>query len=188
MYSLGEIRVGHVVEIDGTPFLVTFANHAKQARGAGVLKTKMKNLLNGSVISKTFQGNDKLKPADVGYIKAQYLYKDAEGYQFLHNETFEGFVIPDDVVGDDHVFLIEGNDYDIQQFDEKPISINWPINMVFDIVSTPPGVKGDTAQGGTKPAELSNGLTVLVPLFVDTGDSVRVDTRTRQYMERVQKS
>jgi len=187
MYSLGEIRVGHVVEIEGVPFLVTFANHAKQARGAGVLKTKMKNLLNGAVTPKTFQGNDKLKPADVGYIKAQYLYKDSEGYQFLHNETFEQFIITEDVVGEDSVFLVEGNDYDIQQFDENPISINWPVNMVFKIVETPPGVKGDTAQGGTKPAQLENGLTVLVPLFVDTDENVRVDTRTRQYLERVQK-
>ena len=187
MYSLGEIRVGHVVEIDGTPFLVTSAVHAKQARGSGVLKTKIKNLLNGSVIPKTFQGNDKLKPADVGYIKAQYLYKDAEGYQFLHNETFEQFMILVDVVGDDSVFMVEGVDYDIQQFDENPISINFPVNMVFKIVETPPGVKGDTAQGGTKPAKLENGLTVLVPLFVDTDENVRIDTRTRQYLERVQK-
>lgn len=187
MYSLGEIRVGHVVEIDGTPFLVTSAVHAKQARGAGVLKTKIKNLLNGSVIPKTFQGNDKLKPADVGYIKAQYLYKDAEGFQFLHNETFEQFVIPADIVGEDSVFMVEGVDYDIQQFDENPISINFPVSMVFKIIETPPGVKGDTAQGGTKPAQLENGLTVLVPLFVDTDENVRVDTRTRQYIERVQK-
>ena len=186
MYSLGELRVGHVVEIDGTPFLVTEAQHSKQARGAGVLKTKIKNLITGAVIPRSFQGNDKLKPADVGYFKAQYLYKDGEGFQFLHNETFEPFAIGDDVLGNDDVFLVEGEDYDIQQFDETPISINFPVNMVFEILSTPPGVKGDTAQGGTKPAELENGLTVLVPLFVDPGEKARVDTRTRSYMERVQ--
>lgn len=186
MYSLGEIRVGHVVEINETPFLVTEANHAKQARGAGVLKTKVKNLITGAVLPKTFQGNDKLKPADVGYFKAQYLYKDADGYQFLHNETFEGFSIGDYVIGENSVFLVEGNDYDIQQFDDTPISINWPISMIFTVVSTPPGVKGDTAQGGTKPAELDNGISVLVPLFVEIDQKIKVDTRTRSYVERVQ--
>lgn len=186
MYSLGEIRVGHVVEIDATPFLVTYAQHSKQARGAGVLKTKIKNLLTGAVVPKSFQGNDKLKPADVGYFKAQYLYKDSDGFQFLHNETFEQFAIENEIIGEDEGFLVEGEDYDIKHFDEKPIAVNFPITMVFKVVETPPGVKGDTAQGGTKPAKLENGLTVLVPLFVDIDENVRVDTRTREYMERVQ--
>lgn len=187
MYSIGEVRVGHVVEIDGVPFLVTESIHAKQARGAGVLKTKVKNLITGAVLPKTFQGNEKLKPADVGYFKAQYLYKDAEGFQFLHNETFEGFVIANDVIGNNDVFLVEGEDYDIQQFDETPISINWPINMIFKVVATPPGVKGDTAQGGgNKPAELENGITVQVPPFVDIDQNIKIDTRNRSYIERVQ--
>jgi elongation factor P len=187
MYSLGEIRVGQVVVLEGEPFLVTYAQHSKQARGAGVLKTKVKNLLTGSVIPKTFQGNDKLAPADVGYFKAQYLYKDADGYQFLHNETYEQFVIDEELMGDDALFLVEGEDYDIRHFEEKPISVSFPLNMLYEVTETPPGVKGDTAQGGTKPATLSNGITVNVPLFVDIGEMIRIDTRTREYLERVQK-
>jgi len=186
MYSIGEVRVGHVIVLDGDPYLVTSSVHAKQARGSGVLKTKVKNLITGNVLPKTFHGNDKLQPADVGYFKAQYLYKDSEGFQFLHNETFEQFSIESEVIGDDEVFLVEGNDYDIQHFDEKPISVNFPINMVYEITETPPGVKGDTAQGGTKPATLTNGLVVNVPLFVKEGASIRIDTRTREYLERVQ--
>ena len=147
----------------------------------------MKNLISGKVIPRTFQGNDKLAPADVGYFKAQYLYKDGEGYQFLHNITYEPFVIEDEIIGEDFCFLVEGEDYDIQHFDEKPISVLFPVNMVFKVLETPPGVKGDTAQGGTKPAELENGISVLVPLFVNPDDMVRVDTRTREYVERVQK-
>ena len=187
MYSIGEVRVGHVIVLDGDPYLVTSSVHAKQARGAGVLKTKVKNLITGSVLPKTFHGSDKLQPADVGYFKSQYLYKDSEGFQFLHNETFEQFALDADVVGEDDVFLVEGEDYDIQQFDENPISINFPINIVYEITETPPGVKGDTAQGGTKPAILENGITVNVPLFVEQGASIRIDTRTREYLERVQK-
>lgn len=187
MYSLGEIRVGQVVVLEGEPCLVTYAQHSKQARGAGVLKTKVKNLITGSVIPKTFQGNDKLAPADVGYFKAQYLYKDGEGYQFLHNESYEQFSLDEEIMGEDSVFLVEGEDYDIQHFEEKPISVNFPITMVYEITETPPGVKGDTAQGGTKPATLSNGVVVNVPLFVELGSSIKIDTRTREYIERVQK-
>lgn len=187
MYSIGEVRVGHVIVLDGDPYVVTSSVHAKQARGSGVLKTKVKNLITGAVLPKTFHGNDKLQPADVGYFKAQYLYKDTDGFQFLHNETFEQFSIDEDIIGEDAVFLVEGNDYDIQQFDEKPISVNFPLNLVYEITETPPGVKGDTAQGGTKPATLTNGLIVNVPLFVTPGSFIKIDTRTREYMERVQK-
>ncbi len=187
MYSLGEIRVGQVVVIDEEPYLVTYAQHSKQARGAGVLKTKVKNLITGSVLPKTFQGNEKLAPADVGYFKAQYLYKDGEGYQFLHNETYEQFVIDQELMEEDFVFLVEGDSYDIRHFEEKPISVHFPITMVYEVIETPPGVKGDTAQGGTKPAVLENGITVNVPLFVEQGSSIKIDTRTRDYIERVQK-
>ncbi len=187
MYSIGEVRVGHVVVLDGDPYLVTSSVHAKQARGSGVLKTKVKNLITGSVLPKTFHGNDKLQPADVGYFKAQYLYKDAEGFQFLHNETFEQFSIDAEIIGDDEVFLVEGDNYDVQQFEEKPISVNFPITMEYEITETPPGVKGNTAQGGTKPAILSNGISVLVPLFVEQGSHIKIDIRTREYLERVQK-
>jgi elongation factor P len=185
MYSLGEIRVGHVIEIDNIPFLVTDCNHAKQARGAGVLKTKVKNLITGAVLPKTFQGNEKLTPAVVGYFNAQYLYKDSDGYQFLDNETFEQFILSKDIVGEDNVFLIEGDDYDIKRYEDNPISIQFPIHMEFKIVETTPGVKGDTAQGGTKPAVLENGITVLVPLFVESDSKIKIDTRTRTYIERV---
>lgn len=186
MFSIGEIRPGHTVVIDSEPFLVTKAIHSKQARGGGVLKTTLKNLKTGATIPKTFQGNEKLEPANVGYFKAQYLFADDSGYNFMREDDYEQFAIPADNLEEEAPFLIEGETYDIQHFEQNPISVNLPVNMVFEVIETPPGVKGDTAQGGTKPATLNNGLVVQVPLFVAEGDKVRIDTREQKFMQRVQ--
>ena len=186
MYSLGEIRPGHTISIDGEPYLVTKAIHSKQARGAGVLKTTVKNIKTGKSVPMTFQGNDKITPADVGFFKAQYLFGDDEGFHFMNEEDYEQFTISAEVIDDNDVFLVEGESVDIQHYENTPINIQLPPNLIFEVTETVPGVKGDTAQGGTKPATLSNGLVVQVPLFVKEGEKVRVDTRTKEYMERVQ--
>lgn len=187
MYSLGELRVGHTVVIDGEPLLVTTCQHSKQARGAGVLKTTMKNLKTGAVTPKTFQGNDKLQPADVGYFKGQYLYKSGEDYEFMNSETYDQFLISADIFGDDAVYLKEGEEYDIQHFEEQPLRVQFPISLTFQVTETPPGVKGDTAQGGTKPATLNNGVVVQVPLFVNPEDTIQINTETREFQKRIQK-
>lgn len=186
MYSLGELRVGHVVNIDDTPFLVTYCQHSKQARGAGVLKTTLKNLKTGTSIPKTFQGNEKLEPADVGYFKAQYLYKNGENYEFMRNDTYEQFFIQSDIIEEKSYFLVEGLEYDVQYFEENPISILLPKTMQFTVKETVPGVKGDTAQGGTKPATLDNGLVVQVPLFVNESDIIQINTDTKEFQKRIQ--
>lgn len=186
MYSIGEIRTGQTLSIDGEPYLVTKAIHAKQARGAGVLKTTMKNLKTGNTIPMTFQGNEKLAPADVGFFKAQFLFNDDEGYHFMKEDDYEQFAINEDIIGENSMFLVEGESVDIQHYESMPINIRLAPTLIFPVVETVPGVKGDTAQGGTKPATLSNGLVVLVPLFVKEGDNVRVNTDTQEYMERVQ--
>lgn len=187
MYSLGELRVGHAIQIDGEPFLVTTCHHSKQARGAGVLKTTIKNLKTGATIPRTFQGNDKIQPADVGYCKAQFLYKNGDDYEFMHNETYDQFVISADVLGDNACFLKEGEDFDVQRFEELPIGVRFPMSLEFEVMETVPGVKGDTAQGGSKPATLSNGLVIQVPLFVDEGETVQINTETREFQKRIQK-
>jgi len=187
MYSLGELRVGHTVVIDGEPFLVTACQHSKQARGAGVLKTSMKNLKTGAVVPKTFQGNEKLPPADVGYFKAQYLYTDGQEYTFMNDETYEQFAITKSLLGDDVIFLKEGVSFDIQHFEEMPIRVQFPPSMTFTVAETVPGVKGDTATGGSKPATLDNGLTIQVPLFVSEDDQVAINTETKEFQKRIQK-
>lgn len=185
MYSIGEIRPGQTVSIDGEPYLVIKAIHAKQARGAGVLKTTMKNIKTSKTLPMTFQGNEKLAPAEVGFFKAQYLFKDDEGFHFMNEEDYEQFTLDAEIIDENDVFLVEGESLDIQHFENTPINIQLPPNLVFEVTETVPGVRGDTAQGGSKPATLSNGLVVQVPLFVKEGDKIKVDTRTKEYMERV---
>lgn len=187
MYSLGELRVGHAIVLDGEPFLVTTCQHSKQARGAGVLKTTVKNLKTGATIPKTFQGNDKLQPAEVGYFKAQFLYNNGEDYEFMNNDNYDQFVISADILGDDAPLLQEGEDFDIQHFEGQPIRVNFPVSLQFAVKETVPGVKGDTAQGGTKPATLENGIIVSVPLFVNEGDIVQINTDTKEFQKRIQK-
>lgn len=186
MLSIGEVRAGQTVVVDGEPYLVVKFQHSKQARGAGVLKTTLKNLNTGATIPKTFQGNEKLEPANVGYFKAQFLFADDENAHFMREDDFEQFAIAAENLEEELLFLSEGETYDIQHFEDKPISVNLPITMTFEVMETPPGVKGDTAQGGTKPATLGNGLIIQVPLFVDEGEKIKIDTRTRKFLQRIQ--
>ncbi len=186
MLSIGEVRPGHTVVLDGEPYLVIKAIHSKQARGGGVLKTTVKNLKTGASLPKTFQGNEKLEPADVGYFKAQFLFGDNESQNFMREDDYEQFAIPTENLEEEVPFLVEGETYDIQHFENNPISVQLPVSMVFAVIETPPGVKGDTAQGGTKPATLDNGIIVQVPLFVSEGDKIKVDTREKKFLQRIQ--
>jgi len=186
MFSIGEARVGQTIVLDNEPFLITKAEHSKQARGGGVLRTSLKNLKTNNTIAKTFQGNDKLKPADVGYFKAQFLFCDHQNYYFMKEDDFEQFSLLKENISEQIPFLTEGETFDIQHFDNTPLNINLPVNMIFSVQETVPGVKGDTAQGGSKPATLENGLTIQVPLFVNEKDKIKIDTRTKKFLQRIQ--
>lgn len=185
MYVIAELKPGRAVVVDGDPYLITWSQFSKSARQGGVMATKMKNLKSGSVIQKTFQGNDKLEPADVGFRKVQYLYGGDGSYTFMDLNTYDQFELSSDVVGDAAGFLIDGQEVDAMVFEENPIAIQLPATIEMQVKETVPGVKGDTAQGGTKPATLASGLTVNVPLFINEGDTVKVNTETKEYMERV---
>lgn len=185
MYSIGELRVGKAILVDGEPFIITSAQHSKKARAGGVCKTKLRNLKTGANVQKTFQGNDKLKPADVGYRKCQFLYSDGGEYHFMNNETFEQFSFMADDLGDQTNFLVDGNDVDVLTFEETPIGLQLPPKVVLEVVQTDPGVKGDTASGGSKPATMNTGYVLQVPLFMKEGDKVRVNTESGEYVERV---
>ena len=149
------------------------------------MATKMRNLKTGAVIQKTFQGNDKLEPADVGYRKVQYLYSDGSVYTFMDLNSYEQFELQADSVGDMSKYLVDGQEADALVFEEKPIGLQLPPTIDLKVIETSPGVKGDTAQGGTKPAKLESGVSVNVPLFVNEEDTVKVNTDSGEYMERV---
>lgn len=185
MYSITDLKTGVYVELDGEPFQVLDYQHSKQARQGGVMRTTLRNLLTGNVMERTFKGSDKVAPAEVNYQKCQYLYPEGESFAFMNNESYEQFSLTKAQLGEKGVYLTEGTDVDVQMYKGQPININLPPNLPFTVVETVPGVKGDNATGGSKPAKLNTGITVSVPLFIKEGDRVRVDTRTGAYMERV---
>ena len=184
MLSISQIRTGKIILLDGDPYVVLKDVFAKQARGAGVMKTIVRNLKTGSTINKSFQGNDKVEEADVGFQKCQYMYNDGENYFFMNNESFEQFELSKEMLGDQIYFLLDGTDVDIRFFESQPISVNLPPKVVLEVADTDPGVRGDTASGGSKPATLETGLVLQVPLFVKIGDRLRGNTDTQEYVER----
>jgi elongation factor P len=185
MYTLAELKPGRTVVVDGDPYLITWSKFSKQGRQGGVMATKIKNLKTGALIQRTFQGSDKIEPADVGYRKAQFLYHDGSGFAFMDLNSYEQFSLDSESIGDLKKYLSEGAEVDAMIFEGKPIGVKLPPTVNLEVAETSPGVKGDTATGGTKPATLSSGLTVQVPLFIHEGDTVKVNTETGVYMERV---
>lgn len=185
MYSISQLKSGVAIILDGEPFVITKSEFSKQARQGGTMKTTMRNLKTGANVQRTFSGNDKLEPADLVRARCQYLYDDGTKCHFMHTETYDQFEISEEMLGDKKLYLLEGGNVDIQFFEDKPIGVDIPPKVVLKVVETPPGVKGDTAQGGgSKPAKLETGLTVTVPLFIKEGDSIRVNTEAGTYVER----
>ncbi len=184
MYSIAQLKPGVAIIHNGEPYVITKSEFSKQARQGGKNNTTMRNLKTGSNIQYTFAGSDRAEPADLMKAKCQYLYSDGSSCHFMHNENFEQFEIPESMIGEQKVYLLEGQNVDIQFFEEKPIGVELPPKVTLKVIETPPGVKGDTAQGGSKPAKLETGATVQVPLFIKEGDSIRVNTEEGTYVER----
>jgi elongation factor P len=186
MYVIADLKPGRAVVLDGTPYLITWSQFSKSARQGGVMATKLKNLKTGNIMQKTFQGNDKLEPADLGYRRVQFLYRDDSGCTFMNLTTYDQFTLPEETVGDASAYLVDGQECDALVFEEKAMGINLPPTVDLKVTETIPGVKGDTAQGGNKPATLESGATVNVPLFINEGDVIRVNTETGEYKSRVE--
>ncbi len=184
MYTITDLKVGTKVIIDGDPYAVTFSQHSKQGRGGAVMRTKLKNLISGNTISKTFQGADKIEPAELSHKSAQFLYLDDEKAFFMDNTNFEQFELPVANLSDQVGFLVENSPLEIQYFDDKPISIELPIKMTFEVTDAPPGVRGNSAGSVTKMVKISTGGQIAVPLFIKPGDKIVIDTRTNEYIER----
>ena len=184
MLSLNEIKLGKVLQINNEPFIVVKAEHHKMGRGGAVLKTKLKSLLSGNVVERTWQGNDKADEAEVEKKAANFLYKDETFAYFMDNTDFEQFSLPLDQLGDQDKFLKEDTPVDVLYFQNKAMSIKLPIKMTFKVTSAPPGVRGNSAGNVMKTVEIETGASLPVPMFINNGDIIRVNTESGDYVER----
>jgi elongation factor P len=184
MLSINDLKIGTKIIFNRSPFTVTFAQHSKLGRGGGILRAKIKNLIDGSTIDHTFAGAEKIEEAELETKKAQYLYHDNEQYHFMDSVSFEQFALTKKQIGNLAKFLKENSDVDLLYFNDEPINIQLPIKMTFEVTYTEPGFRGNTASTVTKPAALETGAQVNVPIFIKNGDKIVLDTRTGDYVER----
>lgn len=185
MYSTQDFRNGLKIEYEGEPYLIVEFQHVKPGKGGAFVRTKIKNLLTGRVLDPTFKSGDKVGKPDMDDKEMQFLYKDGEHYTFMDNTSYEQVMIDSDVVSDAAKWLKENTDTEVMFWNGKPIGVSLPNFVELKITECEPGVRGDTAQGATKPAMLETGASVNVPLFVNEGETIKIDTRTATYVERV---
>jgi elongation factor P len=185
MISAGDFRKGITVEIDGQVWSITDFQHVKPGKGAAFVRTRLKNVMTGAVLERTFNPTDKHPRAHIETKEMQYLYSDGSLYYFMDTETYEQLPLNFDQVEDAINFIVENQNVKVRFFKESPFSVEAPNFVELAITETEPGFKGDTATGTTKPATLETGYKINVPLFVNEGDRIRVDTRSGEYMERV---
>lgn len=184
MYQPTDLKKGVVCQIDGKPYRVIDYGQKVMGRGGSIVNVKLKNLIDGSVIPKTFKGQDKIETAEVSNKTVQYLYSDGETYYFMDPETFEQFELSSDTVDEAKSYLKEGDSLTLQFFGERIINVELPKNLFLEVTYTEDVVKGDTTSSVLKDATLETGLTVKVPSFIKTGDVISVDTGTGEYRER----
>jgi elongation factor P len=181
-----DLKVGKKILVDGNPFEVIKSEHLKVAMGKGMVKSILLNLLTGATVPRTFREVDKFEDADITYATTEFQYSDADAFHFMNVDTFETIDLSVNAIGDRKYFLVEGDRVIIMEWNGRPINVELGPVTVLTVTETQPGERGDTATGGKKPATLSTGLTVQVPLFIKVGDRLRVDTRTHEYLSRTQ--
>jgi elongation factor P len=186
LLTITELKPGRAVVLDGEPFIVVSSQFGRKSQSKANMQCKLRNLKNGSVVARNFQGSETIEPADVGYRRVQYLYKDATGYGFMDLQTYDQFSLSEEIIGDAGKYLVEGGEVDALVFDEKPIAIELKSTVELKVIETSPGVRGDTATGGNKAAVLESGLQVNVPLFINEGDKLKINTETGAYMSRAE--
>ena len=185
MISAGDFRNGVTLEIDGQVVQILEFQHVKPGKGAAFVRTKLKNVINGGVVERTFRPTEKFPAARIDRVDMQYLYADGELFNFMNQETYDQVALNKDIIGDALKFVKENEIVKICSYNGKVFSVEPPLFVELEITNTEPGFKGDTAQGATKPATVETGATVYVPLFVDNGDKIKIDTRTGEYLSRV---
>lgn len=185
MITPNQFRRGAKIEVDGAPYSVVEFQHIKCGRGGATVRTKLKSLLNGSVIERTFKSDEKIKQPDFEEKEMQYLYNDTENYNFMDTETYEQITMSESDIGDAVLFMPENINVRVLVHNGNPIGVELPTFVELEVIETDPGLKGDTVSGGNKPAKLSTGGVVNVPLFIAQGEILKIDTRDGgSYIER----
>ncbi|HIV11674.1 MAG TPA: elongation factor P [Candidatus Pullilachnospira stercoravium] len=185
MISAGDFRNGVTLEIDGNVVQILEFQHVKPGKGAAFVRTKLKNVISGGVVEKTFRPTEKFPQARIDRVDMQYLYNDGDLYYFMNNETYDQIAINQDTLGDALKFVKENEMVKVCSYNGNVFAVEPPLFVELEITETEPGFKGDTAQGATKPAIVETGAQVNVPLFVEQGDKIKIDTRTGEYLSRV---
>ena len=185
MIDAGSFRNGITVEIDGQVLQIVEFQHVKPGKGAAFVRTKLKNVINGGVVERSFRPTEKFPAAHIDRVDMQYLYADGDQYNFMNTETYDQISLTQDVVGDAMKFVKENDICKICSYQGNVYSVEPPMFVELEITDTEPGFKGDTATGANKPAIVETGAQIAVPLFVNIGDKVQIDTRTGEYLKRV---
>ncbi len=185
MISAGDFRNGITIEFEGNVYQIIEFQHVKPGKGAAFVRTKLKNIINGGVVEKTFRPTEKCPQARIDRKDMQYLYSDGDLYNFMDTETYDQIALNTETVGDALKFVKENDMVKICSYNGNVFAIEPPLFVELEITDTEPGFKGDTATGATKPAIVETGAKVMVPLFVDQGEKIKIDTRTGEYLSRV---
>jgi elongation factor P len=185
MLTINDLRPGLAITWNKDPHVVVWREHAMMGRGGGFVRTKLRNLISGATVENTFKGNDRIEEADLARSQAQFLYFEGQNGMFMDSTTFDQFSLSRDQVGESANFLTEGMMVDVLSYNDKPITVTLPIKVELKVSYTEPGFKGNTASSTTKPAKLETGASIQVPLFINQGDIIRIDTRDGSYLERV---
>lgn len=184
MYETADFRNGLKIEYEGQPFIIIEFQHVKPGKGNAFTRTKIRNLISGRMLEPTFKSGDKVGKPDVEEKEMQYLYKDGEHFTFMDSQTYEQTLIDNESLGETKDWLLENLNYSILFWNGRAIAVTPPNSIVMKILECEPGVRGDTATNATKPAKMESGVVVNVPLFINQGESIKIDTRTGDYVER----
>ena len=184
-YDTSDFRNGLKIVIDGNPYIMTYFQFVKPGKGTAFTRTKLKHMISGAVLERTYRTGEKVEAADIEDHTMQFLYEDGEFHHFMNTDNFEQLAIPSDSIKEQAAYLTESLEVDVLFFNGRPISVQLPNFIVDEIEYCERGVRGNTATGATKPATLACGATVQVPLFVEQGETIKVDTRTNAYVARV---
>lgn len=185
MISAGDFKNGITLEIEGNIVQIIEFQHVKPGKGAAFVRTKLRNIISGGVVEKTFRPSEKFPQARIDRVDMQYLYSDGDLFHFMNVETYDQIALNEEAIGDALKFVKENEMVKICSHNGKVFAVEAPLFVELEVTETEPGLKGDTAQGATKPATVETGAVVYVPLFVETGDKLKIDTRTGDYLSRV---
>ncbi|QIN83027.1 elongation factor P [Rubrobacter tropicus] len=185
MISTNQFRNGAAIRVDGKRFTILYFQHVKPGKGGAFVRTRLRNIDTGAQIEKTFRAGEKLESVRTESRPMTYLYKDGDLLHFMDSDTYDQVAVPAEAVGDAAGYIVEGGTVSVLSADGEVVSVEPPPHVDLEVTQTDPGLKGDTATGGSKPATLETGVVVQVPLFVNTGERVRVDTRSNEYLTRV---